>query len=105
MDRSPTAFTNRSASTHLPRRLPRFPSAERRAAMDPTGIVFRALVSIADQRQAAQVRAALVRHGALVMDHARGGQFERDRPVHVLVAELHPIAIELARTLRRSSGT
>jgi DNA-binding NarL/FixJ family response regulator len=62
-------------------------------------------VSIADHRQAAQVRAALVRRGVFVVDQIRSGEFDRDWSVHVLVAELHPVAIELARTLRRRCGT
>ena len=73
--------------------------------MESKNIALRALVSIADHRQAAQVRAALVRRGAFVVDHTRSHEFDRNRPVHVLVAELHPVAIELARTLWRGCGT
>jgi hypothetical protein len=67
----------------------------------------RALVSIADHRQAAQVRAALVRHGVFVVDHTTSTPTwcERDSGVHLLVAELHPIAIELATTLQRRCST
>ena len=73
--------------------------------MESRSTTLRALVSIADHRQAAQVRAMLVRRGVFVVDHTRSSELERDCPVQVLVAELHPVAIELARTLRRRCGT
>ena len=73
--------------------------------MESRSIALRALVSIADHRQAAQVRAALVRRGVFVVDQTRSIEFDRDRPVHLLVAELHPVAIELARTLWRRCRT
>jgi DNA-binding NarL/FixJ family response regulator len=66
---------------------------------------LRALVSIADHRQASHVRATLVRRGVFVVDHTRSSEFDRDCAVQVLVAELHPVAIELARTLHRRCGT
>ena len=73
--------------------------------MESRSTTLRALVSVADHRQAAQVRAMLVRRGVFVVDHTRSSEFDRDCAVQVLVAELHPVAIELARTLRRRCGT
>lgn len=73
--------------------------------MESRSTALRALVSIADHRQASQVRATLVRRGVFVVDQIRSNEFDRDCAVQLLVAELHPVAMELARTLRRSCGT
>jgi DNA-binding CsgD family transcriptional regulator len=75
--------------------------------MSAEHVAVRAVVSIADPRQAAQVRAALLRHGVFVVDPIGSDRdwCDGESAVQLIVAELQPTAIELARTLQRRCRT